>query len=163
MKIDIKKINSSDKEVLVNLFQLYMHDITKWLHMDVNKHGLFEYNEIDLYFLNDKNRKAYFIMVDNNIAGFVLIDKEFLILEKSKNTYNISEFFILNGYKRKGIGKIIAKKIFDKHQGKWEVRPVPKSKEAYDFWINVIKKYTNDNYKIHELENDSRKPITFEN
>lgn len=163
MKIEVKKIENKDKQVLVNLFQLYLHDITKSLSMDVNSHGLFEYNEIDLYFLNDEDRKPYFIYVDDKIAGFVLVDKEFLVLDKKENTYDISEFFILNSYKRKGIGKKVAKEIFDMHRGSWEVRPVPRSDEAFSFWKNIIEEYTNNNYEIHEIEGDSRKSITFEN
>lgn len=163
MKIDIRKIDNQDKSILINLFQLYLYDITKWLPRDINNHGLYEYNEIDLYFLNDKNREAYFIMVDEKIAGFVLIDKEFLVLENDINNYDIAEFFVMNSYKRKNIGEIVAKKVFDNHKGKWEVRPVPRSEEAYNFWTKVINDYTKGNYIIHDIENDIRKPITFEN
>ena len=48
--IKLIRIESKDKSILQNLFQLYMHDITASLPMDVNEHGLFEYNYIDYYF-----------------------------------------------------------------------------------------------------------------
>ena len=40
-EIELVEIESKDKSVLQNLFQLYMHDITASLPMDVNEHKLF--------------------------------------------------------------------------------------------------------------------------
>lgn len=148
MNIELKKIESKDKIILINLFQLYMHDITLSLPMDVNNHGLFEYNETDYYFNNKEGYDPYLIINDNKYIGFVLINKEFMVLNNEENNFNLSEFFILNAYKRKGIGKKIAFEIFDKYKGNFEIKPVPRSNTAKQFWENVIKEYTNNNYKI---------------
>src|SRR5574344_1146042 len=137
MNIKLERIENKDKSILNNLFQLYLHDITATLPMEVNEHGLFEYNEIDYYFNGEINHFAYFIKVDNHYAGFALIDNNFLVLEKKDNSYNFSELFILNAYKGKGIGKETAFKIFDMHKGNWEVKPVPRSERAKKFWERI--------------------------
>lgn len=63
-EIKLVEIESKDKSVLQNLFQLYMHDITASLPMDVNEHGLFEYNYLDYYFAETEgNRHAYFVYI----------------------------------------------------------------------------------------------------
>lgn len=162
MKIKLEKIKKSEKEILENLFQLYLHDITKYLHMEVNSKGLFEYEYIDYYWINPRY-EPYFIKVDNNLAGFVLIDDEFMVLKDDNTSYDLSEIFILNYYQRKGIGKKVAKEIFDTHRGKWEVRPVPKNNNALNFWLNVISEYTNNNYVITDIKEDNRQVITFNN
>lgn len=162
MNIEIKKIENKDKSVLGNLFQLYLHDITASLPMEVNEHGLFEYNEIDYYFNGESNHFAYFIKVDNKFAGFVLIDNNFMVLEKKDGNYDFSEMFILNAYKGKGIGKEVAFKIFDMHKGNWEVKPVPKSDGAKRFWERTIKEYTNANYKT-EFPKPNRITFVFNN
>lgn len=160
MNIKLKKINKDDKSILENMFQLYMYDITRFLDIDINKHGLYQYDFIDCYWIN-KNYYPYFIYLDNKICGFVLIDNDFLILEGKDKQYNLSEFFILNKYRRKGIGKVVANKLFDMYKGEWEIRPIPRSPEAYSFWDTVIKEYTKDNYKVSTIPNDSRKMFTF--
>ncbi len=147
MDIKVEKIENKDKSVLSNLFQLYLHDITASLSMDVNEHGLFEYNEIDYYFNNDSKHFAYFIKVNGNLAGFVLIDDNFMVLTKENNNFDFSEMFVLNAYKGKGIGNVVANKVFDMHKGTWEVKPVPRSEGAKRFWERTIKEYTKDNYK----------------
>ncbi len=162
MDIKIEKIENKDKSVLNNLFQLYLHDITASLSMDVNEHGLFEYNEIDYYFNNDSKHFAYFIKVSGNIAGFVLIDDNFMVLTKDNNNFDLSEMFVLNAYKGKGIGNIVANKVFDMHKGTWEVKPVPRSEGAKRFWERTIKEYTKDNYKT-EFPKLNRTTFIFNN
>ena len=162
-KIELKKIEAKDKSILQNLFQLYMHDITASLPMDVNEHGLYEYNYIDYYF-TEENRYAYLIYIEDKIAGFVLIDDEFMVLdsEKTKPCYDFSEMFILNAYKKKGYGEIVVKRIFDMFKGNWEIRPVPRSEGAKRFWLKAVKNYTNDNF-TENYPKPNRLVITFAN
>ncbi len=161
--VKLIKVESKDKSILQNLFQLYMHDIAASLPMDVNEHGLFEYNYLDYYFTEEK-RYAYFIYINNKIGGFVLIDDEFMVLENKKDNpcYDFSEMFILNAYKKKGYGEIVVKQIFDMYRGNWEIRPVPRSEGAKRFWIKVVKNYTNDNF-IESYPKPNRLVITFQN
>ena len=161
--IKLVRIESKDKSILQNLFQLYMHDITASLPMDVNEHGLFEYNYIDCYF-TEENRYAYLIYIDNKIGGFALIDDEFMVLDKKRNApcYDFSEMFILNSYKKKGYGDKIVKQIFDMYKGNWEIRPVPRSEGAKRFWLKVVKSYTGDNF-VENYPKPNRLAITFKN
>jgi len=161
--VRIEKIQSKDKSILQNLFQLYMHDITANLPMDVNEHGLFEYNYIDFYF-TEENRYAYLIYVNDQIAGFALIDDQFMVLDQlnSNPSYDFSEIFILNAYKKKGYGEIVARLIFDMHRGDWEIRPVPRSDGAKKFWLRVVAEYTNNVFKQH-YPKENRLVITFNN
>lgn len=161
--IKLVRIESKDKSILQNLFQLYMHDITASLPMDVNEHGLFEYNYIDCYF-TEENRYAYLIYIDNKIGGFALIDDEFMVLDKKRNApcYDFSEMFILNSYKKKGYGDKIVKQIFDMYKGNWEIRPVPRSEGAKRFWLKVVKNYTNNNF-VENYPKPNRLAITFNN
>lgn len=161
--IKLTKIESKDKSILQNLFQLYMHDITASLPMDVNEHGLFEYNYLDYYF-TEENRYAYFVYVEDKIGGFILVDDDFMVLDEQKDSpcYNLSEMFILNAYKKRGVGEVVARQIFDMFKGYWEVRPVPKSEGAKRFWLKSIKNYTNDNF-IENYPKPNRLVITFKN
>ena len=164
-EIELVEIESKDKSVLQNLFQLYMHDITASLPMDVNEHGLFEYNYLDYYFAETEgNRHAYFVYIDNKIGGFVLVNDDFMVLDKQKDfpCYDLAEMFILNAYKKKGVGEIIAKQVFDLHHGSWEIRPVPRIEGAKKFWLKVVKNYTNNNY-VENYPKPNRLALTFKN
>lgn len=160
--ISLSRIKLKDKSVLTNMFQLYMHDITAFLPMELNSHGLFDYQYIDSYFIPNENRFAYFIHIDGKLAGFVMISDDFMVLDKEEPKFNMSEMFIVNAYKNKGFGEKVATKIFDMYKGSWEVRPVPQSEGAKKFWERIIKKYTNDNYK-ESFPKPNRCVFTFHN
>ena len=161
--IKLVKLKTKDKPTLKNLLQLYLHDITASLPMDVNEHGLFKYDNLDLYF-TDKDGFGYLIYIEDKIIGFVLIDYDFMVLDKSKDipSYNLSELFILNAYKKIGYGETVVKQIFDMYKGNWEVRPVPRSEGAKKFWLRVIKKYTNNQF-TENYPKPNRLAITFKN
>lgn len=144
MNISLEKITKDKRKVLENLMQLYLYDITRFLYFELNNSGLYEYNDLDKYFI-DETCEPYFIKGDNKIIGFVLIDHDLLCIDSG---YNVSEFFVLNSFRRKKIGAEIAFKIFNMHKCAWEVKPVPKSNEAFEFWKNVIEDYTKNDYTL---------------
>lgn len=156
MSIILKQIKKEKKDVLNNLMQLYLHDISFNFSIDFNSNtGMYEYDDIEKYFGNDNN-KAFFILKENEIAGFMLVD---LLGEKNI----IQEMFILNNYKRKSIGKTAIKMVFDQFKGNWEIRSLPCSEAAEKFWISSIKEYTKDNFNLEYVGKFNRAVLTFNN
>jgi len=146
MIIYIKKISRKEKQVFDNLFQLYLHDISLSLPMDVNKEGIFDCDNLDTYIYDEKNIYPFFIKADKKYIGFAVIEKR--QIESNEATYELRMLFVLNAYKNKGIGRLIAFNLFDMFEGNWEVKPTPHSKRAKKFWSMVIKEYTNNKYTI---------------
>ncbi len=56
-------------------------------------------------------------------------------------------------YRKHGIGKKAAFKIFSLYKGKWEVRQLAGLEMARNFWRNAIKEYTDN--KFSEIEMNS--------
>jgi predicted acetyltransferase len=163
MNIFLERVEILKKNILANLLQLYLHDITSenFSGIEMDEKGLYPY-PIDGYFGNDECI-PYFIKLDTEIVGFVLIEKPYLVLEKENDSYCISEMFIMNKYKRKGIGKNVALQLFKKHIGKWEIGTLPNSKEVTLFWENVVSEYTHYKYTATYLGNCTTPVITFGN
>lgn len=155
MKVKLEIVSLEGKKILENLIQLYLHDISIDFPIDYNSsNGLYDY-DLEPYF-NNKNSKAYFIKNEDDINGFILVD-----FNDDKNI--IQEMFILNNYKRNGIGKIAVNEIFDMFKGKWEIKSLPCSKRAESFWTNVVKDYTKNNFDIEYIGKFNRAVITFKN
>jgi predicted acetyltransferase len=104
------------------------------------KYDTYEY--LDEYW-NSKDRYPYLFKVQGNLAGFVFVR---FVEEEPKYYYSIAEFFVMKKYRRVGIGKKVAKRIFDLHKGDWEVSQVEKNKPAQQFWVSVINEYTEGKY-----------------
>ncbi len=151
----LQEIKIEDKDKLNKLMQLYLHDISKDFKMDfISETCNYAYENLsDYYTKND--HKGYFIIHNENIAGFILY--------KYENLHIVQEFFVPNNYKRAGIGKNAAIKLFDMYKGNWEVKCVPNSVQAEKFWNKVIKEYTNDFYKLMHTGKYNRAEFEFFN
>ncbi len=143
MEIKITLVNFKDKEVLRALINDYQKGILKSEKPE-------EYKYLGSYW-QKPDRYAYFIEVDGKIAGFVLVNNYNLVEMDAKN---ISEFYIKPEFRKKGVGKMSSKKVFDLFPGKWEVRELESNPTAQKFWRNVIAEYTDNNYKEVILDNE---------
>lgn len=156
MDIILKEIELEKKDILNNLMQLYLHNISLNFPMDFDSNtGMYGYDDIEKYFENDNN-KAFFILKENEIAGFMLID-----LSDEKNI--VQEMFVLNNYKRKGVGKTAVSILFEKFRGNWEIKSLPCSESAEKFWISSVKEYTNDQFNLEYVGKFNRAVLTFNN
>jgi len=164
MNIILEKIEINKKFVLENLFQLYLHDIIDENSSDIkmNENGLFD-NNIDGYWIKEECITSFLIKNDNEIVGFIVIGKPWLVLKKENDSYSIVEMFILNKYKRKGIGKNVVLQLFKKYIGKWEIATLPNSKERTLFWEKIISEYTCNKFTANYLGTCSTPVYTFEN
>lgn len=156
MNISLKEIELEKKDILNNLIQLYLHNISLYFPIDFDSNtGTYEYDDIDKYFENDYN-KAFFILKGNEIAGFILIN-----LLDEKNI--VQEMFVLNNYKRKGVGKTAVSILFDKYKGNWEIKSLPCSESAEKFWISSVKEYTNNKFNLEYVGKYNGAVLTFNN
>lgn len=140
MNVKLKIISIKEITKLKRMMQLYLHDISYYFALEIdNESLLYKYDNLEKYCKNIDS-KAFFIIVDDIISGFILLDKDIDLLI-------IQELFILNNYKNKNIGTLAVLNLLDKYTGNWLVKVLPCSSKAKNFWENVIKKYTSDNYE----------------
>ncbi|TLS38211.1 GNAT family N-acetyltransferase [Pseudalkalibacillus caeni] len=138
MNIIIEKALRKDKSVLKQLMEFYLYDFSEFINIDVNEHGYYGYTYIDHYW-TDENRWPFFIKVDGNFAGFVLVLQD-------KEEYYISEFFVMKRYRRNGVGKLAAFEAFKQFKGKWIVTQILSNKPAQHFWRSAISEFTGGDF-----------------
>lgn len=58
-------------------------------------------------------------------------------------------------YRKRGVGRIVAKEIFDKFVGGWEISIWSNNSVAKKFWESVVNEYTKGKYtSFSSLENE---------
>lgn len=162
MNFEIVKVSELDKKIIYNLMQIYTYELsffedetTNFSLLDI---GLYEMSKyLDLFWIEDNVRFPYILKCDGKLGGFVLTRY------RKDGFFEISEFFVLNKYRKQGAGKYMATTIFDSFKGKWEVDTLLKNKSAQEFWRKIIKDYTNDKYIEKLDENKKRYIFNFEN
>ena len=152
MKIEMLPVKEEEKTILGHLLELYNYDFSEFEDTDVNALGLYGYSYLDCYWTDD-SRYAYFIKVDGKLAGFVMVC-DYCYVSKDRDTLFLSEFFVRRKYRRKGIGEIAAKEVFNKHKGKWELTMHPKNTTALKFWKKVVTEVAGKTLKTHKNVDD---------
>jgi predicted acetyltransferase len=146
--ISLTPAAKEERSTLDNLMQLYSYDWSELGHPVIGDNGRFDDYPLGGYWLEDW-RRPFLLRVDGKLAGFALI------LERSRLTgttgvCDMAEFFVMRGYRRKGVGLAAAFAAFDRFKGPWETRQRQENGAATAFWRRVIGQYTGGKYdEVH--------------
>lgn len=147
MKITLVKATQEDKNTIQNLGRFYVYEMSRYCGFlptwETPPNGLYECNDLSSYFV-ESDRHAFLIKVDNELAGFALINK---VGSTPDVDWNVGEFFIVSKFQGKGVGSYVAETIFNLFPGIWETMQMPENKAAIDFWEKVVKKYSEGNFE----------------
>ncbi len=147
MNVTIRQITVDEKEILRNLIEKYNYEFSQWDKRDVNALGLYGYRYLDHYW-TEESRFAFFIIADDKIAGFAMINSYYDLFEPVD--FGVAEFCILPKYRRLGVGKKAIFDIFDRIHGKWHLKMHPQNIGASRFWNNVVAEYTKNNFRLEK-------------
>jgi predicted acetyltransferase len=142
---------------LQHLMQLYMYDFSVfWGDTDpdahVDRQGLFDAG-VDLgSYINAATRWAHLIWSGGRLVGFALL-REQTVQRPGPGRY-LEEFFIMQRYRRKGLGRAAATCLFDGYTGYWEISEIGPNLPAQNFWRRVIARYTRNRYQEFTTEED---------
>lgn len=89
----------------------------------------------------------YVFRVDGVPAGFAMVVTEGEPLPEGVD-FELLAFHITPKFRRKGIGRIAAREVFDQHRGVWAVFELEENLPARRFWEEVIGEYTDGNYEM---------------
>jgi predicted acetyltransferase len=139
MNISLDAATPADTPVLDRLLQLYEYDFSEYGGVDVDPNGLFE--SVDTKTIWEPHDHVFFIRIDNNLVGFAYVTRHDSYFDQGK-THNLSEFFVMRKYRRRGIGEQVACALFDRFPGRWEFGTLPGNLVAQAFWRRVLGRYT---------------------
>ncbi|MDP6545095.1 MAG: GNAT family N-acetyltransferase [Phycisphaerae bacterium] len=142
MQIELSEAALSEKSLIQHMMQLYQYDFSEHEGTDLNDHGLFHYKYLDLYWIEEV-RTPLIVRVAGRLAGFVLVNKHSY---SKQDRFCIAEFFIVRKYRRKGIGKEVAHRVFGMFGPLWEVAQTKENIAAQAFWRDVVEEYTRGNF-----------------
>jgi predicted acetyltransferase len=86
--------------------------------------------------------------MDGVLAGFALVRDEAWLA--GAGTREVSEFFVLRRYRRRGVGEHVTRRLFDRFPGRWEVVQLASNLDAQAFWRAVIGRYTGGAFEDDE-------------
>ncbi|MEK3735316.1 MULTISPECIES: GNAT family N-acetyltransferase [Paenibacillus] len=144
-RMGLELVPKRKQHVITNMMQFYFYDFTRYLDFDLNDQGLFAtYPDLDQFWKKRDRKYPFLITYDQRPAGFALIER---VEDSEEADYYMTEFFVMQKYRRFGLGSWAARELFDRFQGRWKVSQVSTNQPAQTFWRKVIGVYTDGRYQ----------------
>lgn len=153
-RLELTAATLDQKPVIANLLELYSHDFSEFIPLEISPDGRFGYPHLDLYW-TDSKRAPLLLYVNSNLAGFVLVRK---ISEYPTETpvWDLVEFFIVRGFRRRGIGTQAAHEVFARFPGLWQVRVMQLNRQACSFWNRAVRSFMGGTVRIHHATDSGK-------
>ena len=127
----LEVVTPDEEAMLLNLWQLYMADLSEFRESSVTVNGQYRDDRMRTYFAYDEHW-AYQIMHQGELAGFALIRKS------EPETYLIGEFFILSDSRKRGVGTAAVTELLRKFHGNWQIPFQSNNSNAAIFWRETV-------------------------
>ena len=149
MKVSLEIIEQDNKEILRNLYSLYLHDLSAYTDgLQISESGSFEFDSFSLIW-ERKGITPYFIKADEKLAGFVLILEAPFTTKVDKV---INDFFILNPFRGKGVAKAAVAEIFSENKGSYYISQLVNNETALHFWKKIYRQMEIDFVEESEVQ-----------
>ena len=146
----IRRATQDDRLPLSRMLELYNHDLSEFWPHDLDMHGEYGY-ELDRYW-SEKEHFPFVVLVAGKFAGFALVNNAVKVGTSGRW---MDQFFILKKYRRAGVGRAVARRVFAEIPGPWEVGQILVNYPAQSFWRNVIGQFTGGAFLEHTLAGGS--------
>jgi predicted acetyltransferase len=134
--VALEPIERDRCDVLKALFELYAHDFSEYVPLELKESGRFEVVLGELWWSRDDHH-PFFVRVAGRLAGFALVRRGSKITDDPE-VMDVAEFFVVRGERRKGVGQQAAVALLERFAGPWEVRVRQANLPALEFWSRVL-------------------------
>ena len=137
MDIEIRDAAHDDRTVIQNMGTLYVYDLSEFLGWPCPDDGLYACRSFASYW-DEPDRWPFVVRVGGELADTLGTAPE--------TDYNVGEFFILRKFRRRGVGSHVARTLFERFGGRWEIMQLLRNGPAIAFWRAVVAAHTRGHY-----------------
>ena len=149
-KIELIPATPEQQPIVANLLELYVHDFSEFHQIELGDDARFGYPDLLLYW-SESTRHPFLINIDGKLAGLAFVRKGSRV-SGDQNVWDMAEFFVLRGYRRRGTGTRIAHEVWRRFPGQWEVRVMQANVSAHQFWQQAISAFTDNAVRSSSFE-----------
>ncbi len=131
-----------------------MHDFSAFHPVEIGADGRFGYQSLPLYW-SEPGRYPFLVRIDRRWAGLALVKKGSAVLDDD-TVWDMAEFFVLRGCRRRGIGTEIAHQVWQRFPGPWQVRVMESNLSVLGFWTHAISTFTREAAQPVRIEKGTR-------
>ncbi len=135
--------------VLANLFELYVHDFSEQVPLDLKPNGRFDLPVDERWWTSD-DHFPFLIRADDKLCGFALARRGSRVTAATE-VMDVAEFFVVRGARGKGVGARAAHALFAAFPGSWEIRVRQTNTAGSKFWRGVAERCADGSVRVTEF------------
>ena len=137
MRVTIRRLRPAEVAAVRHLVQLYIYDLggDRW---GVEPDGRFGSRGWHRRFWTRRGRHHFVIRADGRLAGFALLGERAHFA--GAGVREVSEFFVLRKYRRRGVGTRAARFLFARFPGRWELAELTWNVGEQRFWRGLLQR-----------------------
>jgi predicted acetyltransferase len=128
--LSLAPVTAETRPVLERLWQLYRHDLSEFRGMLPDESGTFHARSLEPFLGDDADRRAHLFRTDGPV-GFAFVSRV------TSEPRLMSEFFVVRGARRQGLGRAAVDALFALYPGIWEIPFQEGNPGAARFWRRV--------------------------
>ncbi|MFP2904554.1 GNAT family N-acetyltransferase [Pyxidicoccus sp. 3LFB2] len=163
--MDVLRATPAEHSLLRNLYPLYLHDLSEFgVEYRLDEQGHWRPDFLPTWLTGAPEVHPLLLRFEERTVGFAFVGQAPFPYMTPGRDFRMSEFFILRGERRRGLGRLAARAIFERYPGIWEVSQLPANRSAIAFWRSVIGEYTGGDFEDTRVDDspaqvfDSRRP-----
>ena len=137
--IELRKVREEDRELLWNVNQKYLYEMTRFYDDPMDEKGNYHYGHFDEYF-TDPQRIAYFLYTGKALAGFAMLCPVSYLGREID--FAMAEFTVFPSFRGRHYALEAAGLILEKHRGSWEIKYSEQNAAAKRLWTRVTAPYS---------------------
>lgn len=153
MNVQITSILLEQKELFLNLYNLYLYDLSEFSGEELLEEGKYDPTNTYLYLERDELH-PFLIQYEGKVIGFVLVCSPPYV-PKEVN-YTVQELFLVKKYRGQGLAAQAVDLVFAQFEGTFKVEQLANNAAAVSFWKRYYEQhqieYTESEYNI-EIDN----------
>jgi predicted acetyltransferase len=138
-QVVLEPVATEQAFVLENLFELYAHDCSEQVPLELKPNGRFALPLDDCWY-SSSNHFPFLILGDGKLLGFALVRRGSRVTAAS-DVMDVAEFFVVRGARRRGVGRSAALTLLATFPGRWEIRVRQSNAAALAFWQGVARSW----------------------
>ncbi len=150
LRVEVVEATPAQEPILANLLDLYVHDFSDFLDLEIGEDGRFGYPSLSSYW-SEAGRHPFLIRSDRKLAGLALV-KMGPEAANDDAIWDMAEFFVLRGCRGRGVGTLAACELWRLFPGPWQVRVMHRNVPARQFWARAISTFTGKAVAPRQIE-----------
>ena len=176
--VTLEEVGEPQAAVIERLLQLYLYDFSEIEGLRIDDTGRYQ-NVSPWTHWRSPHHHAFVVRVDGELAGLVLVKparddalSRSVTASPGRSERGgsgghieapsriVDEFFIMRKFRRRGVGREVTRRLFDRLPGRWSLNQTQHNYTAQAFWRTVLAEYTDGRFE--EVVIDGRPTQRFE-